>query len=40
MKLEQARAKIADSDAAAKVQSITRQLMTRMKGFFQNRETR
>jgi len=38
MALEQARSQMADSDAAAKVQSITRQLMGKMKNFFQSRE--
>jgi small-conductance mechanosensitive channel/CRP-like cAMP-binding protein len=37
MALEQARSQMADSDAAAKVQSITRQLMGKMKNFFQSR---
>ena len=38
MNLEQARARMADSDAAAKVQSIARQLMGRMKSFFKGSE--
>jgi len=38
MALEQARSQMADSDAAAKVHSITRQLMGKMKNFFQSRE--
>ncbi len=39
MNLDQARARLADSEAAAKVHSITRQLMGKMKSFFLSRET-
>lgn len=38
MNMEQARARMADSDAAAKVQSIARQLMGKMKSFFKSSE--
>jgi len=38
MNLEQARARIADSEVADKVQSIARQLMGKMKSFFQSNE--
>lgn len=40
MNLEQARARIADGEAAEKVQGITRQIMFKMKSFFQSRESR